>query len=318
MTLPRKYSALMLVVIGFLLLIINTPAQETRKTAQSNSQQAMVLLNVHVTDAARHPVTDVRQEDFRVIEDGAPQTISFFSKEEVPLSYGLVIDNSGSLRTQLDKVIEAGKFIISSNKSDDETFLIRFISSDKIEQVRGFTSNQRLLMADLDSFYIEGGLTAIIDAVYSSIDYAAKNGKSIEGNRRLALVLITDGEDRGSHFKRTELAELLHREDIQIFAIGLVNQLEDGRARKKAVDLLKFLAGETGGRAFFPDSVSELHGISQEITRDLRTQYLVGYLPTSGNQNNTFHKVQITIADAQGRDRRIAVTRIGYIAAPRS
>jgi Ca-activated chloride channel family protein len=318
MTLPRKYSALVLVVIGFLLLIIKTPAQEMSKQAPTNSQQAMVLLNVRVTDEAGHPVTDVRQEDFRVIEDGAPQTISFFSKEEVPLSYGLLIDSSGSLRTQLGRVIEAGKFIISGNKSNDEAFLIRFISSDKIEQVRGFTSNQRLLMADLDGFYTEGGLTAIIDAVYLSIDYAAKNRKSIDGNRRLALVLVTDGEDRGSHFKRAELAELLHKEDIQIFVIGLVNQLEDSKARKKATELLKFLADETGGRAFFPDSISELRGISQEITRDMRTQYLIGYLPTSGNQSNTFHKVQITIADAQGRDRRIAVTRIGYIAAPHS
>ncbi len=298
------------VLIICLLLILST-------LAQSQSQQQMLLLNVRVTDEAGHPVSDVRQEDVRVLEDGVPQTISFFSKEEVPLSYGLLIDNSGSMRSQLGQVIDAGRLIVNGNKPGDETFLVRFVTSDNIQMVSGFTSSKAALFGSLDSMFVEGGQTAVIDAVLSSLEYAAKNRKGMDGNRRLALVLVTDGEDRASRSKRSELIERLHREDIQIFAIGLVKQIEDKKSRDKATELLKALAQETGGRAFFPNSTSELRGIAEEITRDLRTQYLVGYIPAGGNASDTFHKVQVTVA-AQGKEKRVAVTRVGYIAAPRT
>jgi Ca-activated chloride channel family protein len=320
MTFFPKHSSLRLLALGLLLITNSAHAQEasSSKTPPSGTPPSMVLLNVRVTDEAGHAVSDVRQEDVRVVEDGVPQTISFFSKEELPLSYGLVIDNSGSMRTQLDKIIEAAEIIVSSNKPDDETFLIRFVSSERIEKVLDFTSSQRALMSALGEFYAEGGQTAVIDAVQLSIEYASKNRKGMDGNRRLALVLVTDGEDRASRFKQAELAERLHREDIQIFVIGLVNQLEDDRARRKATDLLKFLAQETGGRVFFPRSSSELRGVAEEITRDLRTQYLIGYMPASGKASNAFHKVQVTVAESHGREKRAAVTRVGYIAAPRS
>jgi Ca-activated chloride channel family protein len=319
MTFSRRHSSSWLLALGLLLFTNGAHAQETSsKTPPNGAPPSMVLLNVRVTDEAGHAVSDVRQEDVRVVEDGVPQTISFFSKEELPLSYGLVIDNSGSMRTQLDKIIEAGEIIVRSNKPDDETFLIRFVSSERIEKVLDFTSSQRALVSALGSFYAEGGQTAIIDAVQLSVEYASKNRKGTDGNRRLALVLVTDGEDRASRVKQAELAERLHREDIQIFVIGLVNQLEDDRSRRKATDLLKFLAQETGGRAFFPKSSSELRGIAEEITRDLRTQYLIGYIPASGKASNAYHKVQVTVAESHGKEKRAAVTRVGYIPAPRS
>lgn len=316
MTFSRKRSSVLLIALG--LLLFNANAQETSRKAESGSQSSIVLLNVRVTDEAGHPVSDVRQEDISVIEDGVLQTISFFSKEEVPLSYGLLIDNSGSMRSQLDQVLDAGRLIVNGNRPGDETFLVRFVTSDKIQMVSGFTTSKAALFGSLDSMFVEGGQTAVIDAVILSLEYAAKNRKGMDGNRRLALVMVTDGEDRASRLKRAELTERLHKEDIQIFAIGLVKQIEDKKSREKATDLLKFLAQETGGRAFFPNSTSELRGIAEEITRDLRTQYLVGYIPANGNASNTLHKVQVKVIEAQGKGKRVAVTRVGYIAAPRS
>lgn len=315
----QRHSAFKPAALGLLFLIaVNAQSQEAGKPVAGNAPPpSMVLLNVRIIDEADRPVSDVRQEELRVIEDGVPQTISFFSKEEVPLSYGLVIDSSGSLRSQMDKVIEAGKIVVDGNRPEDETFLIRFISSDKIELVAPFTSDKGRLFRYLDSFYVEHGQTAVIDAVYVAVEALAKSKRSLDGSRRRALVLITDGEDRVSQYKRAELAELLHKEDIQIFVIGLTNQLETKKAREKATDLLNFLAQETGGRAFFPKSASELRGIAEEITRDLRTQYLIGYTPTGKNPGNTFHKVQVTVAEGQGQQKRAAVTRVGYIAAPR-
>lgn len=320
MTVFESHASFKLAALGLLFFITATTArsQEASKSAQASAQSpSMVLLNVRVTDEAGRPVSDVRQEEISVIEDGVAQTISFFSKEEVPLSYGLVIDSSGSLRSQMDKVIEAGKVVVNGNGPADETFLIRFISSDKIELVAPFTSNKALLSQALDSFYVEQGQTAVIDAVYVAIESLIKSKRSMEPNRRRALVLITDGEDRVSQYKRAELADILHQQDIQIFVIGLTSQIEERRAREKAIELLRFLALETGGRVFFPKSSSELRSIAEEITRDLRTQYLIGYVPAGGNQKNSFHKVQVTVAESQGKGKLAGVTRVGYIAAPR-
>jgi Ca-activated chloride channel homolog len=195
---------------------------------------------------------------------------------------------------------------------------VRFISSDKIEQVLDFTSDKAALVKALGSLYTEGGQTAIIDAVYVSFEHLAENRKPAAGDQylRRALILVTDGEDRSSHYGRKDLAALLNRHDIQIFVIGLVNEIERGgqKACEKAIDLLNFIARETGGRAFFPNSIEELAGIAEEITRDMRTQYLIGYVPAGGGQKDSFHKVEVTVADAQGRDKRTAVTRVGYVA----
>src|SRR4051812_25107172 len=111
----------------------------------------LVTLNVRVIDRNNRPIDNVRENEFHVFEDGVPQPIENFSREEVPISYGLAVDTSGSLRSQLQAVIDAGKSIINSNKPGDETFLVRFISSDKIETVQDFTPNKDLLMDGLDS-----------------------------------------------------------------------------------------------------------------------------------------------------------------------
>jgi Ca-activated chloride channel homolog len=282
----------------------------------------LVNLNVRVIDRNNRPIGDVRKEEFQVYENGVPQPIFFFSKEEVPVSYGLAIDTSGSLRSQLGQVIEAGKVIINSNKAGDETFLVRFISSDKIEQVLDFTANKDDLIDSLDTFYTEGGQTAIVDAVYVTSEHVAqyKKGNDASDRRRRALIVVTDGEDRGSQYKQEELFERLREEDVQIYVIGFVNELdkEGGFIRKspreKAVNLINRLAKETGGRAFFPESLSELPKIAEEIVRDLRTQYVVSYSPTNKARDGSFRTIRVTVADATGKDKRIALTRSGRIA----
>lgn len=281
----------------------------------------LVSLNVRVIDRNNRPIGDVRQDEFQVYENGVPQPIFSFTKEEVPISYGLAIDTSGSLRAQLPQVIEAGKIIINSNKTGDETFLVRFISSDKIEQVLDFTSNKEDLVDSLDTFYTEGGQTAIIDAVYVSAEHIAQYKKGDKDDRRRrALIVVTDGEERGSQYKQEELFERLREEDVQIYVIGFVNELdrEAGFIRKstrdKAVNLINRLAKDTGGRAFFPQSIAELPQIAGEIVRDLRTQYVVSYSPTNKARDGSYRTIRVAVADASGKDKRIALTRSGRTA----
>src|SRR5688572_15109534 len=166
----------------------------------------LVQLHVRVIDRNNRPINDVPQNAFRVFEDGALQPIENFSREEVPISYGLAVDTSGSLRSQLQSVIDAGKSIINANKPGDETFLVRFISSDKIETVQDFTDSKEQLMDGLDSFYVEGGQTAVVDAIYLSAEHVSQYRKGDDGDRRRrALIVITDGEDRNRFYKQEQL-----------------------------------------------------------------------------------------------------------------
>ena len=281
----------------------------------------LVQLHVRVIDRNNRPINNVRQNEFRVFEDGVPQTIESFSREEVPISYGLAVDTSGSLRSQIQSVIDAGKTIVNSNKAGDETVLVRFTSSDKIETAQDFTSNKELLIDALDSLYVEGGQTAVIDAVYLSAEHVSdyKKGDDTDRRRR-ALILITDGEEKDSFYKQEQLFARLREEDVQIFVIGFINELdkEAGLIRKsprdKAVNLINKLASETGGRAFFPESLSELPQIANEIVRDMRTQYVIAYNPTNKTQDGSFRAIKVTVDQPSDSDKRIALTRTGRIA----
>ena len=298
-----------------------TPPEEFDKESIIKINTELVNLQVRVIDRNNKPINNVHKEEFHVFEDGVPQPIEEFSREEVPISYGLAVDTSGSLRTQLTSVIDAGKTIVNANKPGDETFLIRFISSDKIETVQDFTANKDALIDGLDSLYVEGGQTAVVDAVYLSAEHVSEYKKGDENDRRRrALIIITDGEDRNSFYKQEQLFSRLREEDVQIFVIGFIGELDNEAgfirksSRDKAVNLINRLASETGGRAFFPQSVTELPQIANEIIRDLRTQYVIAYNPTNKTQDGSYRAIKVTVDQPNNGDKRIALTRTGRLA----
>jgi Ca-activated chloride channel family protein len=282
----------------------------------------LINLHVRVVDRNNRPVGDVKQDEFRVFENGVQQQVQFITQEEVPVTYGLVVDNSGSLRNQINQVIEAGKTIVDSNKTGDETFVVRFISSEDIKIMQDFTADKSSLNDALEDMFVEGGQTAIIDAVYLSATHTAerRKGDPLEDKRRRALIVVTDGEDRASFYKQEQLFESLKEEDVQIYIIGFVNELDKERGfiskskRQKAVDLLDRMAKETGGRTFYPATLSELPKIAEEITKDLRTQYVISYVPTTKARPGEFRPVRVAVTDAANREKRIAITRSGYTA----
>ncbi len=299
-----------------------TPPEEIEEGSKLVFNAELVQLHVRVIDRNNRPIDNVPQSEFHVFEDGVPQPIESFTREEVPISYGLAVDTSGSLRSQLQSVIDAGKIIVNSNKAGDETFLVRFISSDKIETVQDFTPNKELLMDGLDSLYVEGGQTAITDAVYLSAEHVSEYRKGDESDRRRrALVLITDGEDRSSFYRQDQLFSRLREDDVQIFVIGFVNELDkEGNLirkspRDKAVSFINRLATETGGRAFYPDSVADLPAVANEIVKDLRTQYVISYNPTNKSHDGSYRAIKVVVDEPSGREKRIALTRTGRLAA---
>src|SRR5712691_6461351 len=282
----------------------------------------LVTLHVRVIDRNNHPINNIAKGDFKIFEDGVPQPVFSFTEEEVPVIYGLAVDTSGSLRSQLNQVIDAAKTIINSNKRGDETFLERFIDRDKIENLQEFTPNKDLLLDAVDNLYVEGGQTAVIDGVYLAAEHVAEYQKRSEDDRRRrALIVVTDGEDRASYYNEIQLFQRLSEEDVQIYVIGFVNELDADKGfirkspKEKAVNLLNRIASETGGRAFYPQSISELPQVANEIVRDLRTQYVVSYDPTNKAHDGTYRAIKVVVADVPGQ-KRIALTRSGRTANP--
>lgn len=282
----------------------------------------LVNLNVRVVDRNNRPVNDLREKDFKIFEDGSPQTIDFFSKSEVPTNYGIVVDNSGSMRQQLNKVIEAGKILVETNRPDDDTMIIRFVSRDKIEIAQQFTSSKTDLNDALENLYIEGGQTAIIDAVYLAVQNIDEHDKDDGKNdrKRRALILVSDGEDRSSYYNEKQLFEILRESEVQIFAIGFTDDLskEGGLISKspqeKAKAFLTRMATETGGKAYFPASTAELPELARQISSELRTQYSIGYIPSNDKRDNTYRSIKVTVEDGPNKEHRIAITRAGRVA----
>lgn len=268
----------------------------------------MVVLHVRVTDPSGRAVQNVPQSAFQVTEDGAPQKIELFVNEDVPLIYGLMIDSSGSLRSQFGDIVRAGKNIINTNQDSDQTFLVRFISSDKIENVQECTTDKKKLLDGLESIYIEGGQSAILDAVYLSADYLAKQ-KPAGQVRRKVLILVTDGEDRVNYYNKETLFAFLAATDTQVFTIGFTKEVKPEK-RQQAIYLLKQLAFETGGQTFFPDTGADLDRISRQIMNNIRTEYVIGYTPEGDSKD--VHKVMVSLTQGAEADQRAAITRVAY------
>lgn len=299
-----------------------TPAEDEEVLRVETEE---VSLNVRVVDENNRPVNNLDESQFKVYENNQPQTITSFTTAEIPTNYALVVDNSRSLRTQLQKIIEAGKILISMNRPNDESTVVRFVSNDKIEVMRDFTSNKNLLNNALDNLFIEGGQTAIIDAVYQTAkrvnDYE-KSSKKDDFKRR-ALIVISDGDDRSSTFSEQQLIDLLRQSEVQIYAIGFVGalnnqpELNETQSRQdKAKTLLTRLAEETGGKVYFPNSIDELPQIANDISSELRTQYLLTYSPTGAAGSESFRNIKVEVPDGANKEKRRAITRTGRTAAP--
>ena len=278
----------------------------------------LVNLHVRVVDSLNRPVRDVRREEFSVFEDGVPQQIAFFSREEMPITYGLIIANTSFAQGQAGKFIGMGKTIIESNRAGDETFLARFRPQRRASIEWQFTPDKAALFRTLDGLLTETRATALYDCIYLSAAHIAEQSRLRESGsnlRRSALILVTDGADRGSRYTEKDLFEQLRAEEVQLYVVGFVAEASategSDRAgkREQTRALLGRLAGETGGRAFFPRSVTELPRIAQEITRDLRTQYVIGYSPKSKTRDGRFRSVRVAVA--AGAERRTAITRAG-------
>ena len=276
----------------------------------------VVGLSMIVTDKDNKGVANIRKDQVRLYENGTEQTILSIEADERPIDYGIAIDASGSLRSQNKSVLEAARLIIVNRRPTDEIFIERFITRYAIEKYRDFTTDSNALIQSLNNFKIEAGQSAVIDGLYTAVDYVAEYHKGDE-SRRKAVVIITDGEDRASTHSQEALTKLLRERGVQVFVIGLVQELdrEAGFIRKspreKAEKLLNAIAEESGGRVFFPAKKDQLINAAQEISLDLRAQYRIKYQSTNDSSKTGFRKVEVKFVSSDGHKRKLIVPR-GY------
>lgn len=272
----------------------------------------LVLLDVSVVDITNNPVFDLKKEDFAVYEDKIQQTIEAVSREEVPLSFGMVIDTSGSMRSKLQIVSDSALDLVKQMRQDDEAFLAQFKAEPEL--VQDFTTDRRELEDAIGELFTSGG-TSLLDAIIATADYAQEKGK----RRRKALIVITDGLEKNSSVKEKEVMDALKEDEVQVYLVGFIDEEDSEKSyfgkspAKKAKDLLTRLADDSGGRAFFPRDVSEMPAIAAQIAKELRTQYVVSYYPTNDKRDGTFRSLKVNVSP-KGNRKLIARTRQGYYA----
>jgi Ca-activated chloride channel homolog len=271
----------------------------------------LVQLPVSVLDQNGRPVDGLRKEDFQIFEDGAQQDISFFTHEDVPISVGLVIDNSGSMHNKRAQVNSAALSFVRESNPDDETFIVDFDDNAYLE--RDFTSNIDDLIATLSSIDTRGQ-TALYDAVYLSAVHLDDGKKD-----RKALLVVTDGEDNTSRYSRERVLSKLQESKVAVYSIGL---LEENEAKKsffgklppnKAKEALTRFAQATGGKAYFPKSVDEIGALCRRIAHDLRNQYILGYTPSNPKRDGTWRQITVRV-DPSRISRATVSAKEGYYA----
>jgi VWFA-related protein len=275
----------------------------------------LVVLHATVLDKKGHIENDLKEQDFRVYEDGAPQRLSVFTHADIPVTMGIVIDDSGSMREKREAVNAAALAFVKTSNPQDQVFVVNFNDVYYLDTPGDFAANIEDLKSALGKIDSRGG-TALYDAVYASLDHVKL------GNRdKKVLLVITDGEDNASRYSFEELLRYAQKSDAVIYTIGLLGTEEPGGLFKihggsahRAAKVLEKIAESTGGQAYLPKSLEEVGGTCEQVARDIRNQYTLAYYPSNAKKDGSFRAVRID-AFAPGSHTKLAVrTRPGYYA----
>jgi Ca-activated chloride channel homolog len=312
------FAAAILALCAPLALLAQRPSQPSAPQAPSESPDYsikkdvnLVLLHVSVVNDRGQFVSGLKQSDFHVMEDKTDQKISVFSQEDVPVSMGLVIDNSGSMRDKRPQVNAAALTLVKTSNPQDEAFVVNFNDDFYLDTIHDFTNDVTEMKDALEHIDARGS-TALYDAVIGSLDHLKKGVKD-----KKVLLVVTDGVDNASRRSLANAVQEAQRSDALIYSIGIFSDDDikhNSGDMKKARRALTELATSTGGLAFFPENVSDTESICAQIARDIRNQYTVAYYPTNSARDGTYRAVQISVAPQRGYGKLQVRTRTGYYA----
>jgi len=267
----------------------------------------LVSLNVTVTDAQGRYITDLDQADFSVFEDGAKQELSFFNRTNLPIALSLLIDSSASMEQRMEHAQEAAIGFARKIRAQDLAQVVDFDS--RVEIKLGFTNKIEELESAIRTTSA-GGSTALHNAVYISLKELAKvKAKNPDEIRRQAIVVLSDGEDTSSLVSFEEVLELAKRSETAIYTIGLQPRETTAlRGFREAEFVLRQLAQETGGRAFFAQKIEDLKDVYAKIADELSSQYSMGYASKNAKRDGAFRRLIVQV----GRPNTTARTKRGY------
>lgn len=264
-----------------------------------------VILDCTVVDKNGRLATGLKASDFRVWEDGVPQKIASFQYGDVPVSVGILVDNSGSMRDKREAANQAALELVRDSNPQDRAFIVNFNNHAYLDQ--GFTSNISDLERGLEH-YDATGETALYDAVAASADELAAHAKW----PKQVLLIITDGEDDASRLTLQQTVARVQRlGGPVIYSIGMLFESESKQEAAQARQALETLSTDTGGMAFFPRSNRDMGAIAQEVARDIRDQYMIGYHSTRPPALGGYRTVRVE-ANSRHYGRLIVRTRKGY------
>jgi Ca-activated chloride channel homolog len=287
-------------------------AQQNPGTPQSPGKSIkvdvnLVVLHTSVFDDRGKFVDGLTQDNFRVYEDKVEQKLSIFKREDIPVSMGLVIDNSGSMRDKRPRVNEAALTLVQASNPQDEAFVVNFNDDFYLDLDKDFTSSIPELKEALERIDARGS-TALYDAIIGSLDHLKKGNKE-----KKVLLVVTDGEDNTSRSTLEKCVREIQKTDTVVYAIGLLGQ-ESKKNAKTAKRALMSIAQASGGVAYFPENVEDVHAICEQVAHDIRHQYTLAYYPSNTARDGTFRSVHVDVIPPRGHGKLTPRTRNGYYA----
>jgi VWFA-related protein len=291
-------------VAALALFAMALPAQ-AQQDPVFRSDTRLVVLHATVVDKDGKLVSDLPRDAFTVYENNVVQPLKIFRREDVPVSMGLIIDNSGSMRNKRSRVAAAALALVKASNPQDEVFIVNF-NDDAYLDVP-FTNDLRRLEEGLARIDSRGG-TAMRDAITMSMDYLKEKGK----RDKKVLLVVTDGDDTSSSPSNTieKLISKAQQNEALIYAIGLLSE-EDRRAAKRAQRALNGLTSASGGQAYFPEDLNNVGQIATQVAHEIRNQYVIAYSPNIQELDGSYRQIKVTV---KGPNRPSARTRSGYYA----
>lgn len=286
------------------------PGQENEKNpvgGRIKLDVSLVVLHTTVQNDRGKFVDGLSKDAFRVYEDKVEQKLSIFKREDIPVSMGLVIDNSGSMRDKRPRVNEAALTLVQNSNPQDEAFVVNFNDDFYLDLDKDFSSSIPELKEALERIDARGS-TALYDAIIGSLDHLKKGKKE-----KKVLLIVTDGEDNTSRNSLEKTLREIQKTDTVIYTIGLLEQ-ESKKNAKNAKKALIAIAQASGGVAYFPENVGDVHEICEQVAHDIRHQYTLAYYPSNTARDGSFRTVHVDVIPPRGTGKLVARTRNGYYA----
>ena len=306
---PLSSFAALSLLASSCLVWAQTPASQppTPEEPTFRTDSRLVVLPVSVLNKDGKLITDLQQKSFKVFENGVEQPIKIFRREDVPISLGIIIDNSGSMREKRQKVETASLDLVRASNPQDEVFIVNF-NDDPFLDVQ-MTSDIKKMEEGIARIDSRGG-TAMREAINESIDYVKKEGH----RQKKVLLVITDGNDNASTISLEKLVTRAQQSEVLVYSIGLLNEEERHEARlaKRALDNI---SRDSGGVAFYPKSPAEVDAIALQVAHEIRNQYTIAYSPSVQEMDGSFRQIKVTVSSPGHPQVR---TRTGYYATPDS